>query len=262
MTEKKKGLSRDQAAELYRDLQKALETLKSRGRTSPGGGGGMPPFPLAAMQAMASQSAAPSLMSAPSAPLTRNAERRLNMGHAMALAVVVTLGCARVVLSGLEAFGVVTIPIAQATQMQRAPTVQIAPEVPGSFTKDEVRLLTKLDDRRQELEQRSVKLDDREKDLARRDREFATRIVEVRELTEKLKLEREKTEKKRGTQLEQLANVYGAMNPEEAARLIEQLDTTIALGLIQKMPEKRIGQILALMNPEKALILTKLLSAG
>ena len=261
MTEKKKGLSREQAAELYRDLQKALETLKSRARTSPGGGGA--PFPMAAMQAMAQQQQpVPSMLSAPVMPSSRNAERRMNMGHAMALAVVVTLGCARVVLSGLEAFGVVTVPAAQASQVARSPIVQLAPEIPGTFTKDEVRLLSKLDERRQELEQRSTKLDEREKDIARRDREFATRVVEIRELTEKLKVDREKTEKRRGTQLEQLANVYGAMNPEEAARLIEQLDTTIALGLIQKMPEKRIGQILALMNPEKALILTKLLSAG
>ena len=50
------------------------------------------------------------------------------------------------------------------------------------------------------------------------------------------------------------------MNPQEAAQLIEQLDVTIALGLIEKMPEKRIGQILATMKPEKALALTKLLS--
>ena len=41
---------------------------------------------------------------------------------------------------------------------------------------------------------------------------------------------------------------------------MEQLDVTIALSLIERMPEKRIGQILALMSPERALSITRMLS--
>ena len=75
-----------------------------------------------------------------------------------------------------------------------------------------------------------------------------------------LKGDREKNDKKRSTQLEQLSNVYGSMDPKEAATLIEQLDVTIALSLLERMPEKRIGQILALMNPQRALVITRMLS--
>ena len=82
----------------------------------------------------------------------------------------------------------------------------------------------------------------------------------MRDITEKLKLERDKGEKQKQSQLDQLANVYGSMNPPEAAKLLEQLDVQIALSLIERMPEKRIGQILALMNQDKALAITNLLS--
>ena len=75
-----------------------------------------------------------------------------------------------------------------------------------------------------------------------------------------MKLEREKSDKKRNTQLDQLANVYGSMNPPEAAHLLEQLDIHVALSLVERMPEKRIGQILALMDASRALELTNLLS--
>ena len=95
----------------------------------------------------------------------------------------------------------------------------------------------------------------------KRDREFAVRLTQLRELTEKLSNQREQNDKKRSSQLEQLANVYSSMNPPEAAALIEQLDISIAIGLLERMPEKRIGQILALMNSEKALQITRLLSA-
>jgi flagellar motility protein MotE (MotC chaperone) len=96
--------------------------------------------------------------------------------------------------------------------------------------------------------------------LNARDRDLAGRLTELRELTEKLKIEREKGEKQRNGQLDQLANVYGSMNPPEAAHLLEQLDVQVSLSLIQRMPEKRIGQILSLMNAQRALELTNLLS--
>ena len=86
------------------------------------------------------------------------------------------------------------------------------------------------------------------------------RLTQLRELADSLKNDRDKSEKKRSVQLDQLANVYSAMDPKEAAGLIEQLDVTIALELVSGMPEKRIGQILATMNSEKALAITRMLS--
>jgi flagellar motility protein MotE (MotC chaperone) len=56
-----------------------------------------------------------------------------------------------------------------------------------------------------------------------------------------LKIEREKGDKQRNSQLDQHANVYGSMNPPEAAHLVEQLDIQVALSLIQRMPEKKMA---------------------
>jgi flagellar motility protein MotE (MotC chaperone) len=103
-------------------------------------------------------------------------------------------------------------------------------------------------------------MEQRELELTARDRDIAGRLSELRELTERLKVERQKGDKQRNVQLDQLSNVYGSMNPPEAAHLLEQLDIQVCLTLIQRMPEKRIGQILALMNPQRALELTNLLS--
>jgi flagellar motility protein MotE (MotC chaperone) len=105
-----------------------------------------------------------------------------------------------------------------------------------------------------------MRLDERESELEKRDKEFVARQSELKELTDIIRSDRDRGEKKRSSQLEQLSNVYGSMNPPEAAALIEQLDVNIALGLLERMPEKRIGQILALMNPERALSITKMLS--
>jgi flagellar motility protein MotE (MotC chaperone) len=161
--------------------------------------------------------------------------------------------CAKVSISALEAMGVGRVEEAQAT------IVPLAPKGPN-WSKEEAKILTSLDHRRAELEERTNRLEQRELEFTVRDRDLALKLTELKELSERLKLERQKGEKQRDVQLDQLANVYGSMNPPEAAHLLEQLDIQIAQALIERMPEKRIGQILALMNAQRALELTNRLS--
>ena len=122
-------------------------------------------------------------------------------------------------------------------------------------------MLKQLDAKRVELEERVAKIDKREQEMNLKEQEFVARLSEIRELTEKLKVSRQKNAAQRNSKLEQLSNVYGSMNPTEAAQLIEQLDVTIALSLLERMPEKRIGQILSLMSADRALTITRMLSS-
>lgn len=175
-------------------------------------------------------------------------------GQMGAVAFVVLFCVAKIAVSALEAVGVGEVAPAQATV--------VAPAQSGpKWSKEEVKILTALDSRRAELEDRNARLEQREHEFAARDRDLAVRLTELKDLSERLKAEREKGEKQRNVQLDQLANVYGSMNPPEAAHLLEQLDINIAHSLIQRMPEKRIGQILSLMNAERALELTNRLSS-
>ena len=50
------------------------------------------------------------------------------------------------------------------------------------------------------------------------------------------------------------------MAPTEAAPLIAKLDDEIGLTLLERMPEKRLGQILSSMNQDRAIELTKRLT--
>jgi flagellar motility protein MotE (MotC chaperone) len=170
----------------------------------------------------------------------------------MALVVVAFLGCAKIALSALAAAGI--------GQVNEAHAVVAKVAQGPKWSKEEAKILTSLDLRRVELEDRSSRLDKREQEFSQQERELAVRLTELRDLSERLRLEREKSEKQRNTQLDQLANVYGSMNPPEAAHLLEQLDIQVSLSLIERMPEKRMAQILSLMNPARALELTNLLS--
>ena len=183
---------------------------------------------------------------------SRTGNRKRLDGQGMAILGVAILGIIKIGLSALVASGFGKVETAQAI---------VAPRPVGpQWSKQEVEVLKGLDARRVELEERRKRIEKREQEFASQEREFVVRLTDLKELTERLKLEREKSDKKRNTQLDQLANVYGSMNPPEAAHLLEQLDIHVALSLVERMPEKRIGQILALMDASRALELTNLLS--
>lgn len=252
-----KKMTKEEANAMYDHLHKAME--KRLGGTSAPGAAFTKSSKLteakSAKQA-AAQAKGKATYGAAAAPAStiRPPSRRSKRldGQGLAMVMVACLACAKITLSALVVSGAAKVEDAQAVVVRNP----IGPR----WTKEEAKVLTSLDARRVELEERSARIEKREDEFNTRERELAVRLTELKDLSERLKLEREKGEKQRDTQLEQLANVYGSMNPPEAANLLEQLDIHVCLSLIEKMPEKRMGQILALMNPQRALELTNLLS--
>ena len=254
MQRKKNSLSREQAMELYDDLEKAMSHLMGSKAEGP-----KPVKPQ--VQAAYQQKPQTTKIVSPRNALQGilQTERMQGNGRSGAIALLTVVGLLKISTALIDASGIFEVPQAQASL---SPLPQIILSQSPKFSSEERKLLMSLDERRNALEERSARLDQREKDLERRDQDFATRLTELREMTGTLKVDREKNDKKKSTQIEQLANVYGSMDPKEAAGLIEQLDIQISLALLQKMPEKRIAQILALMSPERALAITRLLSGG
>jgi len=290
-----KRLTREQARELYDDLHRAMSQMMTKNgqpvknsQFSDGGSGGSPEATSKAAKEIAAairsglngkgaahvassaaygaqsgvslsaQSRGSANRSGRSSTFTsslRQGIRRPSRGTGSvgALALMAALCALKITLSAVEASGIVNVEPAVAA----APIVRH--EGPD-WSKEEVKVLTALDHRRAELEERTARLEQKEGELASRDRDVAVKLSELKELTDRLKIEREKGERQRNGQLDQLANVYGSMNPPEAAHLLEQLDIQVSLSLIQRMPEKRMAQILALMSPQRALELTNLLS--
>lgn len=182
--------------------------------------------------------------------------KTMDRGQAVCLILVVVFAMTKVFFSALEAVG-----FASVSKVSADTTNMVAPVIVSSenFSKEDKKVLTALDARRVELSERAKKMDLREIDLTSRENELEIKLAELRELTQRLKTNREGVDQKRNMQVEQLAKIYSAMSPEESAKLMEELDITIALGLMSKMSEKRIGQILSLMDKEKALKMSKML---
>ena len=284
MAAKEKPLSREDAKQLYQDMQKSVELLKNRksaGRAgSPQGGVSDQAAREIAMEIKAAlrkddlkngssrgfetvdmvppQFSGSTRREMSQTPAAGWPPVEKNRGPVAAISFIAVCAALKMAFSILEYSGVLTVQPAEASyQMQASVQEKFTGQ---SYSPQELQILTSLDARRAELEKKNQQIDEREKELEKRDREFAGRMTELRELSNRLKLDREKTEKKQTAQLTQLANVYNSMNPNEAAQLLDQLDEVTSLSLLEHMSEKRIGQILPLMSPERALGMTRLLS--
>lgn len=257
MTQKKQTMSREEAIELYNDLQKSMTAIM-QGNAPAKAVKPKSSFFKAAANAYQGKAVQPQpqVAQAPFAKSTHNDGK--DRGVMAAITFLLLCALVKLGVGVVDYIGIFEPATAQAV-MQTSSLASL-PKPATGLTAEDIKILTQLDAKRVALEERSSRLDQRESELQSKDKEFVVKLAQIRELTEKLRVEREKDQKKDFAQLDQLANIYGAMAPQESARLIEQLDVTIALPLLQRMPEKRMGQILPLMSPERALVITKLLS--
>jgi flagellar motility protein MotE (MotC chaperone) len=82
-----------------------------------------------------------------------------------------------------------------------------------------------------------------------------TELAAERVKLEKLVLQSDELDKKR---IKQLAKVYGAMRPDEAARILETLDDDLCMNILSAMGDDRQkAKILAVLSPEKASRISK-----
>lgn len=76
------------------------------------------------------------------------------------------------------------------------------------------------------------------------------------------KMQRRDDEINRGANIRHLAAAYGAMKPEQAGALVNNLDEEVAAAIFSAMSGRKAGLILANVMPEKAARLTKAISEG
>lgn len=130
----------------------------------------------------------------------------------------------------------------------------------GEFSPAEVQLLQQLDARRSEIDEQEKTLLAEKSDILEQKKYLAEQLVELSALRDSAEALRVKFEKSHNERFAQLSGVYGSMPPASAAPLLEQLDDDTALALLERMPGKRMGQILGLMSAKRAIELTKNLS--
>jgi flagellar motility protein MotE (MotC chaperone) len=120
------------------------------------------------------------------------------------------------------------------------------------LTSAEIDLLSSLSKRREELDARERELELRQTLLKAAQKNIDERIAALKKLENKIQRFASADKEKKDKQFNKLVKMYSAMKPKGAARIFNELDKKVLIGIIQQMKPQAMSAILAAMEPSKA----------
>jgi flagellar motility protein MotE (MotC chaperone) len=117
-------------------------------------------------------------------------------------------------------------------------------------------VLERLQERRQELDQRARELDIREGLLTSAERRIEARINELKDIEARINAASAKKDEAEIARLKGVVTMYENMRAKDAARVFDRLDMRILIEVASQMNPRRMSDILAQMSPEAAERLT------
>ncbi|MFM2044982.1 MAG: putative flagellin protein FlaA [Pseudomonadota bacterium] len=155
-------------------------------------------------------------------------------------------------------------PPAQAPNPTPAPaTSPSAPAAPGTgtdrtFTPNEVEILQRLQERREQLDERSRQLDQREALVQVAEQRLDQKVAELESLKAEIATLLVQVNEQEQARLDSLVKIYETMKPKEAAAVFEGLDKDVLMAVIGRMRESKLAPIFGAMTPQKAAEITAL----
>ena len=159
---------------------------------------------------------------------------------------------AKVSLSGLNS---PDKPEIKPAAIQGRHTVRIdkTPQTPAAdaWAKDP-EILKALQEKSLALENQKQQVDQKEKDLVRIKMEIEGKINQLNQLQIQLKKIVDQSKTIQDKKIQHLSEIFGAMLPDKAARMIEKMDDKTVTEVFQVMRSKEVGGILTHLDPARA----------
>lgn len=114
-----------------------------------------------------------------------------------------------------------------------------------------------LNERKKELDLRESEISQSEKELISQKEELEKRIKELEQMREKISSILEERVKSDKEKVDNLVQMYSNMKAPQAAKVFENLDEDLAIEILGKMKKKNAADIMNLLKPDKAQILSE-----
>ncbi len=122
---------------------------------------------------------------------------------------------------------------------------------------EERRILAAIQERNEHLSEREERLDKRELQLKTLEAEVDKKLAAMQQLRNELNRLLDRRDAEEEERIFELSLIYERMNPQQAAVLISELETQLAVNLLLGIKKKTAGQIMERLNAETALRLSK-----
>jgi flagellar motility protein MotE (MotC chaperone) len=134
---------------------------------------------------------------------------------------------------------------------------------PLLFNDSELDILQSLSARRGQLDERERAIEQKEGLLSVTEQRIDQKLQDLKTLRAELESAKQDLEKltkqvddKESEKMAGLVKAYEAMKPKDAARIFDQLEMPVLLGIMGKMKDAKMSPILAAMDPAKAKAVT------
>jgi flagellar motility protein MotE (MotC chaperone) len=117
-------------------------------------------------------------------------------------------------------------------------------------------ILERLQERRQELDQRERELDMRETLLQATEKRIDARAAELKETESRITAALQKKDEAEQARFKSLVTMYESMKAKDAAKIFDRLDIRLATEVANLINPRRMSDIMAQMSPEAAERLT------
>lgn len=114
------------------------------------------------------------------------------------------------------------------------------------------KILLALHARQSELKHRAEMLDRKQALVAAAEHALKRQVAALKQVEAKLTEVKAKHDVEENTRWHALVATYEAMDPHDAARIFDKLDSEVVLKLLQRMSSRKSAAILAAMTPDKA----------
>ena len=147
-------------------------------------------------------------------------------------------------------------PAVAAAPAPPKPETPVASESGRILTAAERAVLERLQERRQELEQRARELDIREGLLAAAEKQLEARLIELKEVEARINAAAAKKDEAELARFKGVVTMYENMKAKDAARIFDRLDLRILIEVASQINPRRMSDIMAQMSPDAAERLT------
>lgn len=132
---------------------------------------------------------------------------------------------------------------------------ETAPKKTEAMTKEEkeeeLSFLSKLRERKLELDQRENTLVELERELQEQKKAINKKIKELKKIRDEIALVLEDRIEYDDKRIEKLVEFYSNMKPQQAAQVFETIDEGLAVEVLGRMKKKNAANIMNLLKPDK-----------
>lgn len=133
----------------------------------------------------------------------------------------------------------------------------VASEGNKEYSQEELNHLTKLNDRKKELDAREQELARIEQELQAQKLDLEKRLKELTEMRGQISAVLEDRVKVDSEKVDTLVQMYSNMKAPQAAKIFESLDEDLAVEILGRMKKKNAAEIMNLLKPEKAQVFSE-----